>query len=76
MTIACAPLNFVGMAKSKDKTRPVGYRLAESLLTRLDEFCERHTLHPTATQVVDAALREYLDAHERELPPAAKPKGK
>lgn len=78
MTMVLEAVNFSPMAKAREKTRQVNFRLAETKLARMDRVNESHPLKPTLTQIVDAALEAYLPLLERELPAADKParKGK
>lgn len=50
------------------ETEQVNFRFAISVIERMAAFKERHPLRPTMTQIVEAAVAEWLDANEPELP--------
>lgn len=44
---------------------PLGLRLEEALLKRLDTWRERQPVPPARTSVVEKALEEFLNRHEK-----------
>lgn len=76
MSALTAGVFFVPMARKSKEAAPtdqINFRLKVATIDRMERFKERHHLHPTLTQIVEAAVNEWLDAHESE---AAKPKPK
>lgn len=56
-----------------EPTEPKNFRLRQSVIERVEAYKSRHPLRPTLTQIIEAALVEYIDQHEGELPPVPKP---
>lgn len=69
-----AVLDFEPMGKAGGKQ--TNLRLDAQVLARAESHRKSHPLRPSLTQVVEAALREYLDAHEPEAAKPAPPKMK
>lgn len=77
MPTIAASVSFPVMARKESNAAPtdqINFRLKVSTIERMEAFKERHHLRPALTQIVEAAVREYLDAQEPLLPP--KPRGK
>lgn len=51
-----------------EPTEPKNFRLRHSVVELVESFKQRHPLRPTMTQIVEAALLEYVQKHESELP--------
>lgn len=71
MTAFNAGVTFLPMArKSKDgaPTDQINFRLKVATIDRMERFRDRHHLHPTLTQIVEAAVNDWLDSHEPQLP--------
>ncbi len=61
---------MVCMAKQPTKNKPMTIRLDKDLTRRLNEVADREKFRPTMTQVIETALREWLDRNA----PAERPK--
>jgi hypothetical protein len=74
MTAIVAPLPFMPMARKETaaRTEQVNFRLKSATIERMEAYKERHPLHPTMTQIVEAAVAAWLTVHERELLPREK----
>lgn len=53
----------VARPTKKGPTRQLGVRLQEPLIARAEAFADKH--HRTLTSVLEVALEEYLDRHEK-----------
>jgi hypothetical protein len=60
------------MAKGAGPTKPVTLRLKPDLMKRLREFGNSREFPVTLTDLIDTAVREFLD--RREQPEAKKPR--
>jgi len=58
--------------KSPQQTDQINFRLKLATIERMEAYKDRHPLHPTLTQIVEAAVGDWLDRHEPELPPKSK----
>lgn len=69
-----APVALSPMARKEHapKTEQANFRLKTSTLERMETYRERHPLHPTLTQIVEAAVTQWLAENEKALPPKAK----
>lgn len=70
-------LGFIAMPRkdtATERTQQVNFRLKTVTVERMERYKDRHPLHPTLTQMVEAAVADWLDKHEPELPkrPAAR----
>jgi hypothetical protein len=59
-----APRNKGGRPATGNTGRPIGFRLPNELLARLDAHRESHPLKPGRTAVVCLALEQYLDREQ------------
>lgn len=70
MTVMVSGLSFTPMARkeSTERTQQVNFRLKTELVERMERYKDRHPLHPPLTRLVEAAMADWLDKHEIELP--------
>jgi hypothetical protein len=70
----------MGKRTEGEPTKHTGFRLRVSTVQRLVAYAAAHPLQPSLAQIVDAAVREWLDHNEPLLPgakpPAKPPRGK
>lgn len=73
MTAFNVCLISTGMAKRDNaaRTAQINFRLKESTIERMEKFRDAHALHPSLTQIVEAAVKGWLDTNERDLPEVA-----
>lgn len=67
MTAIPAAATFSFMAK-KEATDQINFRLKTATIERMETYRARHPLHPTMTQMVEAAMKDWLDRNEPFLP--------
>jgi metal-responsive CopG/Arc/MetJ family transcriptional regulator len=74
--MSIAAFNMPGMARPSlpdaDKRVIVTIRLPKSLVAKLDSIRGKHEFPPTLTQLIERAVREYIERNT----PKDKPKGK
>jgi hypothetical protein len=60
--------------RAADKTKPISLRFDKQLLSELLALGEQAEYRPTLTQLLESAVREYVDArrHRREQPKSGK----
>jgi hypothetical protein len=70
MTCLTSALPFVPMARrdTTDPTQQTNFRLKTPTIERMERFKERHPLNPSLTRIVEAAVNEWLDRNEPQLP--------
>lgn len=74
--LVCDVLSLA-MPKKREESEQVGLRLNKAQLTRLRQYANNHLLKPTLTQLIDGAISEFLERHDREEsepPRAGKPR--
>jgi hypothetical protein len=77
MVANVAHVPFLPMGKKNAETAAtdqINFRLKRATIERMERFSELHPLHPKLTQIVEAALKLWMDQNESALP--VKPKGK
>lgn len=65
--VSCLLDSPVMPAKKKDEVEQIGLRLKKANMMRLRQYANAHPFHPSLTQLVDAAIAEWLDVHESEV---------
>jgi hypothetical protein len=60
---------------AKHATAQLNCRLTSRLVRRMERFSQLHRFNPSCSQIVIAAVSEWLDANEPKLPPPRKAKG-
>lgn len=77
MFLAISPLPSMPMARKEaaERTQQINFRLKTATVERMERFKESHPLHPTLTQIVEAAIAEWLGKQPHApARPADKPK--
>ena len=64
MTLVEISSPFMARPKREELTEQFNVKLPKVLVKRLRQFCNAHKLHPTFTQVTEAALTEYMDREQ------------
>lgn len=74
MFVPSSPVTFSGMAKKEptEPTQQINFRLRTATVEKMERYRDAHPLRPTLTQMVEAAMAEWLDAHP--VPPRTTPK--
>jgi hypothetical protein len=71
MSVINAAVSFMPMARKEQpatRTEQVNFRLKSATVERMEAYKERHPLHPTLTQIVEAAVALWLNENEPSLP--------
>jgi metal-responsive CopG/Arc/MetJ family transcriptional regulator len=72
MSAANPPVDFPVMASREETSKQVNVRLKQSMIDEVDKFRLANEFQPTWTQVVEAALRDWLVKRRAERKPEQK----